>query len=104
MAKSPTTIGNGRCGSALIERLFVIAVQPACEAARAHANNSPNSASLTSRIWNPGVVNVLHGDGCVLFENSIIRDTWARLGSIGGGEINSADCLLNPPTPMWDPR
>jgi prepilin-type processing-associated H-X9-DG protein len=42
--------------------------------------------------YHPGGVNVLMGDGRVQFiKSSISLSTWWSLGTIGGGEVISAD-------------
>jgi prepilin-type N-terminal cleavage/methylation domain-containing protein/prepilin-type processing-associated H-X9-DG protein len=55
-------------------------------------NGGPTYASLSASSYHSGGVNVLFGDGTVKFvKNSISGDTWRALGSIGGGEVISAD-------------
>ena len=47
---------------------------------------------MTSRSYHPGGINALFGDGSVHFIKSTIDgNNWRALGSIGGGEVISAD-------------
>jgi prepilin-type N-terminal cleavage/methylation domain-containing protein/prepilin-type processing-associated H-X9-DG protein len=56
------------------------------------ADGGPTYASITSRGYHPGGVNALFADGSVHFiKNSINFQTWRALGTIGGGEVISAD-------------
>jgi prepilin-type N-terminal cleavage/methylation domain-containing protein/prepilin-type processing-associated H-X9-DG protein len=55
-------------------------------------DGGPTYSSVTARSYHPGGVNALFGDGSVRFvKNSIQWQTWRALGSIGGGEVISAD-------------
>jgi prepilin-type N-terminal cleavage/methylation domain-containing protein/prepilin-type processing-associated H-X9-DG protein len=55
-------------------------------------DGGPTYASVTSRSYHPGGVNSLFGDGSVRFVKSAIHwQVWRALGSIGGGEVVSAD-------------
>jgi prepilin-type N-terminal cleavage/methylation domain-containing protein/prepilin-type processing-associated H-X9-DG protein len=55
-------------------------------------NGGPTYAAVTSRSYHPGGVNALFGDGSVHYVKSTISgDVWRALGSIGGGEVISAD-------------
>ena len=52
----------------------------------------PTFAAVTARSFHPGGVNVLMGDGSVRFiKDSVAGAVWRGLGSIGGGEVVSAD-------------
>ncbi|WP_406694972.1 DUF1559 domain-containing protein [Singulisphaera sp. Ch08] len=52
----------------------------------------PTYAAVTARSYHPGGVETLLGDGSVRFIKSTINgQTWRSLGSVGGGEIISAD-------------
>jgi prepilin-type N-terminal cleavage/methylation domain-containing protein/prepilin-type processing-associated H-X9-DG protein len=52
----------------------------------------PRFAAVTSRSYHPGGVNTLMGDGSVKFIKSTIDGmTWRALGSVGSGEVISAD-------------
>lgn len=54
----------------------------------------PTYAAMTARSFHPGGVNVLYADGSVHFiKSSIAGVTWRALGTIGGGEVISADAL-----------
>lgn len=48
-------------------------------------------AAVTSRSWHPGGVNVLFGDGSVKFVKDAINGEPRALGTVGGGEVVSAD-------------
>ncbi len=53
---------------------------------------TPTFAAFTARSYHPGGVNALMGDGSVRFvKDSINGRTWRALGTIGGGEVISAD-------------
>ncbi len=55
-------------------------------------DGGPTYAAVTSRSYHPGGVNALFGDGSVRFIKSTIQwQTWRALGTIGGGEVISAD-------------
>ncbi len=55
-------------------------------------DGGPTYASVTSRSYHPGGVNVLFGDGSVRFiKSSINIQTWRGLGTIACGEVISAD-------------
>jgi prepilin-type N-terminal cleavage/methylation domain-containing protein/prepilin-type processing-associated H-X9-DG protein len=55
-------------------------------------DGGPTFAAVTSRSYHPGGVNALFGDGSVRFiKDSVAWPTWRALGSIGGGEVVSAD-------------
>jgi prepilin-type N-terminal cleavage/methylation domain-containing protein/prepilin-type processing-associated H-X9-DG protein len=52
----------------------------------------PTYAAITSRSYHPGGVNALFGDGSVHFIKSSVNGmTWRALGSVGGGEVISAN-------------
>lgn len=52
----------------------------------------PTYAAITSRSYHPGGVNALLGDGSVRFIKSTINGViWRAMGTIGGGEVISAD-------------
>ena len=55
-------------------------------------NGGPTYASLSASSYHPGGVNVLMADGSVKFmKNTVSPFTWRALGTIGGGEVISAD-------------
>jgi prepilin-type N-terminal cleavage/methylation domain-containing protein/prepilin-type processing-associated H-X9-DG protein len=55
-------------------------------------DGGPTYAAVTARSHHPGGVNVLLGDGSVrLIKDSITWPTWRGLGTVGGGEVLSAD-------------
>ncbi len=55
-------------------------------------DGGPTYAAVTSRSYHPGVVNALFADGSVhSVKNSINVQTWRALGTVGGGEVISAD-------------
>jgi prepilin-type N-terminal cleavage/methylation domain-containing protein len=55
-------------------------------------DGGPTFSAVTARSYHPGGVNALIGDGSVRFiKNSIAWSTWRALGSVGGGEVISAD-------------
>lgn len=55
-------------------------------------NGGPTYASLSASSYHPGGVNALLGDGSVKFiKDSISAATWRALGTIGQGEVISAD-------------
>ena len=55
-------------------------------------DGGPTYSSVTSRSYHPGGVNTLFADGSVKFlKNSINWVTWRALGTVGGGEVTSAD-------------
>jgi prepilin-type N-terminal cleavage/methylation domain-containing protein/prepilin-type processing-associated H-X9-DG protein len=55
-------------------------------------NGGPTYASLSASSFHPGGVNTLFADGSVKFaKNSVSAITWRALGTIGGGEVISAD-------------
>ncbi len=57
-------------------------------------NGGPTLGAITSRSFHPGGVNALFADGSVHFmKDSISLTTWQALGTIGGGEVVSADSL-----------
>ncbi|MFO0954352.1 MAG: DUF1559 domain-containing protein [Isosphaeraceae bacterium] len=54
----------------------------------------PTFAAITSRSYHPGGVNVLLGDGSVRFlKDSVNGAVWRALGTVGGGEVVSADAF-----------
>jgi prepilin-type N-terminal cleavage/methylation domain-containing protein/prepilin-type processing-associated H-X9-DG protein len=56
--------------------------------------NVPIYGALTARSYHAGGVNALLADGSVKFiKSSINGDTWRALGTIGGGEVVSADAF-----------
>ena len=55
-------------------------------------DGGPTYAAVTSRSYHPGIVNALFADGSVHpIKNSINFQTWRTLGTVGGGEVFSAD-------------
>jgi prepilin-type N-terminal cleavage/methylation domain-containing protein len=55
-------------------------------------DGGPTYAAVTSRSHHPGIVNTVFGDGSVRsVKSSINFQTWRALGTVGGGEIVSAD-------------
>jgi prepilin-type processing-associated H-X9-DG protein len=59
---------------------------------RRESNGGPTFASITSRSYHPGGVQVLKADGSVSFISESIRgEVWRGLGTIAGGEVLSAD-------------
>jgi prepilin-type N-terminal cleavage/methylation domain-containing protein/prepilin-type processing-associated H-X9-DG protein len=57
-------------------------------------NGGPTYASLSASSYHSGGVNVLMADGSVRFvKNTIDPFTWRGLGTIGGGEVVSADAF-----------
>jgi prepilin-type N-terminal cleavage/methylation domain-containing protein/prepilin-type processing-associated H-X9-DG protein len=55
-------------------------------------DGGPTYAAITSRSYHPGSVNALFADGSVhSVKNSISVQTWRALGTVGGGEVISAD-------------
>jgi prepilin-type N-terminal cleavage/methylation domain-containing protein/prepilin-type processing-associated H-X9-DG protein len=55
-------------------------------------DGGPTYSAVTSRSYHPGGVNALFGDGSVRFiKDSIAWPTWRGLGTVGGGEVISAD-------------
>jgi len=57
-------------------------------------NGGPTFAAITARSYHPGGVNALMGDGSVRFvKDSVNGPTWRALGTIGGGEVISADAF-----------
>jgi prepilin-type processing-associated H-X9-DG protein len=55
-------------------------------------DGGPTYGAVTSRSYHPGGVNALFADGGVHFvKNSINVQTWRALGTVGGGEVVSAD-------------
>ncbi len=58
------------------------------------SKGGPTFAAVTSRSYHPGGVNILMGDGAVRFvKNAIDGKAWRGLGTMGGGEIISADAF-----------
>lgn len=52
----------------------------------------PSFAAVTARSYHPGGVHMLLGDGSVRFvKNSVSGNIWRALGTVGGGEVISAD-------------
>ena len=52
----------------------------------------PTFGAITARSYHPGGVNALLGDGSVRFVKSAVQgNTWRALGTVGGGEVVSAD-------------
>ena len=61
---------------------------------RGEKTGGPTYAAITARSYHPGGVNALFGDGSVRFVKSSINGvTWRALGTIGGGEVISADAF-----------
>jgi len=59
---------------------------------RRESNAGPTFASINSRSYHPGGVQVLKADGSVAFISESIRgEVWRGLGTIAGGEVLSAD-------------
>jgi prepilin-type N-terminal cleavage/methylation domain-containing protein/prepilin-type processing-associated H-X9-DG protein len=55
-------------------------------------DGGPTYGAVTSRSYHPGGVNSLFADGSVKFiKNTINWQTWRALGTVGGGEVISAD-------------
>jgi prepilin-type processing-associated H-X9-DG protein len=55
-------------------------------------NGGPTYASLDATSYHPGGVNALFCDGSVRFiKDTTNGATWRALGTIGGGEVISAD-------------
>ena len=55
-------------------------------------DGGPTYAAITSRSYHPAMVNTLFADGSVhSVKNSISVQTWRALGTVGGGEVISAD-------------
>ncbi len=55
-------------------------------------DGGPTYAAVTSRSYHPGIVNAVFGDGSVhTIKNSVNFQTWRALGTVGGGEVISAD-------------
>lgn len=55
-------------------------------------SGGPTYAAIISRSYHPGGVNSLFGDGSVRFMKSTVNGTtWRALGSVGSGEVISAD-------------
>jgi prepilin-type N-terminal cleavage/methylation domain-containing protein len=55
-------------------------------------DGGPTYAAVTSRSYHPGIVNTVFGDGSVRsIKSSINYQTWRALGTVGGGEVISAD-------------
>ncbi|AGA30600.1 DUF1559 domain-containing protein [Singulisphaera acidiphila] len=55
-------------------------------------SGGPTYAAIISRSYHPGGVNSLFGDGSVRFMKSTVNGTtWRSLGSVGSGEVISAD-------------
>ena len=54
----------------------------------------PTFAAVNSRSYHPGGVNVLLADGSVRFiKNGVDGNAWRAMGTVGGGEIISADAF-----------
>ena len=55
-------------------------------------DGGPTYGAVTSRSYHPGGVNALFADGSVKFiKNAINWQTWRAIGTVGGGEVVSAD-------------
>ena len=55
-------------------------------------DGGPTYAAITARSYHPGSVNALFADGSVhSIKNSIDVQTWRALGTVGSGEVISAD-------------
>ena len=55
-------------------------------------DGGPTYAAVTSRSYHPGIVNAVFGDGSVhTIKISVNYQTWRALGTVGGGEVISAD-------------
>ena len=55
-------------------------------------DGGPTYAAVTARSYHPGIVNALFADGSVhAVKNAINVNTWRALGTVGGGEVISAD-------------
>ena len=55
-------------------------------------DGGPTYAAITARSYHPGSVNALFADGSVhSVKNSISPQIWRALGTVGGGEVISAD-------------
>jgi prepilin-type N-terminal cleavage/methylation domain-containing protein/prepilin-type processing-associated H-X9-DG protein len=80
----PNTITPGTFGGTAVPDTDLIAIR--------EENGGPTFAAVTARSYHPGGVNALFGDGSVRFlKSTIAGPTWRALGSIAGGEVNSAD-------------
>jgi prepilin-type processing-associated H-X9-DG protein len=83
-AWTPNKITPGSFGGIVVTDTDLIAIR--------EENGGPTFAAVTARSYHPGGVNVLVGDGSVRFiKNTIDGATWRALGTIGGGEVLSAD-------------
>ncbi len=59
---------------------------------RRESNGGPTFASITSRSYHPGGIQILKADGSVAFISETIRgELWRGLGTIAGGEVLSSD-------------
>jgi len=68
------------------------AVVPMDWASADENDGGPTYMALSASSYHPGGVNSLFADGSVRFvKNSVNAGTWRALGSIGGGEVISAD-------------
>lgn len=55
-------------------------------------DGGPTYAAITAHSYHPGSVNALFADGSVhSIKNSIDVQTWCVLGTVGSGEVISAD-------------
>ena len=91
---------NGNCfydgmTTALPPNTVALAGSPAHDsdmASEDEDDGGPTFAAITARSNHPGGVNALFGDGSVRYiKSSINWTTWRALGTIGGGEVVSAD-------------
>ena len=59
---------------------------------RRERQGGPTFAALTARSFHPGGINGLFGDGSVRFVKDAVNGVaWRALGTVGGGEVISAD-------------
>jgi prepilin-type N-terminal cleavage/methylation domain-containing protein/prepilin-type processing-associated H-X9-DG protein len=80
----PNMVTPGRFGNLSVPDTDLIAIR--------EENGGPTFAAVTARSYHPGGVNVLMGDGSVRFAKSTINGTtWRALGTVGGGEVVSAE-------------
>jgi prepilin-type N-terminal cleavage/methylation domain-containing protein/prepilin-type processing-associated H-X9-DG protein len=80
----PNKVTPGNFGGTFVRDTDLIAIR--------EENGGPTFAAITARSFHPGGVNVMMGDGsCRFIKSTISGMTWRALGSVGGGEVISAD-------------